>query len=85
VKTAPTWMLKHPCVSCGQGYGLCSQTWTMSLQCCKDCSHPTRSQPDPWTADDLEEMWAGRDDVPPQVVESIARLRSAPAHESPDQ
>ena len=52
----PRWMNKHPCRACGVGYGECAQGHLHSLMCCKDCAHPTRWQPDPYTAEDYAEM-----------------------------
>lgn len=59
-KTAPKWMSKHPCVSCGTGYGFCAQFAVMSLKCCKECDHPTRWQKDAYTDADREE-WSRHD------------------------
>lgn len=69
--SAPQWMLKHPCESCGRGYGLCAQGLQHSLMCCKTCSHPTRWQPGPWTVDEIKEMWEGLD-MPENVQRYLA-------------
>lgn len=52
----PAYRSKHPCVACLTGYGDCAAGWTMGLQCCKACNHPTRWLPDPWTPQDRAEM-----------------------------
>lgn len=52
----PQWMQKHPCKSCSQGYGICATAANNSLKCCRNCEHPTRWEPNPWTAEDLTEM-----------------------------
>lgn len=35
----PAWMDERPCSACATGYGECVQGWTVSLMCCKQCSH----------------------------------------------
>lgn len=69
------WMTKHPCPSCGTGYGMCAQGAVHSLQCCKECSHPGRWASDPWTADDLIEMWEGQE-MPEWTKQTLARLQA---------
>lgn len=58
--TKPKWMSKHPCTGCGAGYGDCIQGLRGPVagmtMCCKKCDHPTRWQPDPYTAEDMKEM-----------------------------
>ena len=73
----PQWMAKYPCQSCGAGYGQCREGALANLQCCKDCAHPeyAAAQPEPWTADELEEMWAGRE-MPEYVARSVRKLRA---------
>ena len=72
----PQWMAKYPCPSCGAGYGQCREFVLANLKCCKDCWHPdhTFAQPHPWTAAELEEMWAGRE-MPAYVKREVAYLR----------
>lgn len=55
----PRWRAKHPCTGCGTGYGECLGGLMSGLTCCKDCDHPTRWAPDPYTAEDYEEMKQG--------------------------
>jgi hypothetical protein len=71
----PEWMKKHPCSSCETGYGQCSQFWTHSLMCCKNCDHPTRREPNPWTLEEYEEMWEGKD-PPKMVLDAMERMRN---------
>jgi hypothetical protein len=58
--TKPKYLDKHPCAGCGTGYGECAQYAVMSSRCCEKCSHPTRWQPNPWTAEDFAEFEAVR-------------------------
>lgn len=44
---------KHPCPSCGAGYGACIEGWSLNLKCCADCSHPGRLVEEPYTAAEL--------------------------------
>lgn len=75
-----TWHDKHPCKKCGVGYGDCSRSGVR--MCCMYCGHPTRWQPNPWTSQDLREMWAG-EEMPEFAREALAKLvkeeSSAPA------
>lgn len=52
----PEWMKKHPCDSCGEGYGACAQGLRLSLQCCQGCAHPGRWTENPYTEAELIEM-----------------------------
>jgi hypothetical protein len=72
----PQWMAKYPCPSCGAGYGQCRSFAASGLMCCKECSHPDykAAQPDPWTAEELVEMWKGRD-MPEYIAKEVAKLR----------
>lgn len=70
----PKWMAKYACPACGAGYGQCRDGASAGLQCCSDCRHPGSTLPDPWTAGELEEMWAGRD-MPNYVAREVVRLR----------
>jgi hypothetical protein len=57
----PEWMRKHPCSGCETGYLECAQGWTMWLQCCANCDHPTqRGSAEPFTAEEIADMWARR-------------------------
>lgn len=47
------YMYKHPCESCQTGYGFCAQGFAVGSKCCEACSHPTRWEPNPWSAEDL--------------------------------
>lgn len=71
--SAPKWMFKHPCISCGEGYGFCAQWLTRSMKCCTGCDHPGRWTDTPWTADEVVEMWEGKE-MPEDVKQSLARL-----------
>jgi len=52
----PEWRRKHPCAKCGAGYGECLSGLKSNLKCCQECSHPGRWKPNPYTAEDYEEM-----------------------------
>ncbi len=69
----PAWMSKHPCAVCGTGYGFCAQYALSSMKCCKGCAHPTRWADDPYTRDDLIEMWEGRE-MPEAVRRKVASV-----------
>lgn len=73
----PQWMAKYPCPNCGAGYGQCHEGALVNLQCCNDCQHPgyRASQPNPWTADELDEMWAGRE-MPEYIEREVRKLRA---------
>lgn len=43
----PAYRDRYPCPGCSTGYLDCAQFWTMSLQCCADCSHPGHAEADP--------------------------------------
>jgi hypothetical protein len=72
--TAPVWMSKHPCVTCGKGYGYCAQFLKFNKMCCAGCKHPTRWKPNPYTDEEILEMWIGHEDIPPYVEEIRQRL-----------
>jgi hypothetical protein len=55
----PAWMDKHPCTNCGTGYGECAQGLVISMMCCRGCEHPSRWQPDAYTAEELAEIRQG--------------------------
>ena len=73
---APAWMSKYPCENCETGYGLCREGLSAGLQCCKECAHPSYvlARPHQWTADELEEMWSGRE-MPASIVRELELLR----------
>lgn len=73
---APSWMSKHTCTSCGAGYGICAQGAIHSLMCCAACEHPDRWTADPWTVEDLVEMWAGQE-MPEWVKRKVAEMTGA--------
>lgn len=70
----PKWYAKHPCVVCGAGYGECVQE--PGYKCCKGCEHPSRWIDEPWTVEEVEEMWEGRE-RPPHVVAWLAERQAA--------
>jgi hypothetical protein len=70
---APEWMKKHPCLNCGEGYGICSQGAIHSLMCCDFCSHPSRWEPNPWTSAEYIAMWNGKE-MPPMVQGSLRQI-----------
>lgn len=76
-KRMPQWMAKYPCENCGSGYGQCRSFAPAGLQCCADCQHPGHrlAQPHPWTADELEEMWHGRE-MPVYIADEVRKLRA---------
>ena len=59
--SAPAWRYKHPCTSCGEGYGFCVQFLILSKKCCTDCNHPGRWTKKPWTIGEVVEMWEGKE------------------------
>ena len=68
-------MHKYPCAACDTGYGFCAEGLRHSLMCCSDCNHPEyKLTLDPWTADELVEMWEGRE-MPEHVRQGLERLR----------
>jgi hypothetical protein len=72
--SAPTWMTKYPCTYCETGYGFCAEGLRHSLMCCANCDHPGRWVENPWTADEIVEMWEGRE-MPEGVKQGLAHLR----------
>jgi hypothetical protein len=69
----PAWMAKYPCESCGTGRGACSGLWRANLQCCPTCKHEPLPL-DPWTFEELTEMWEGKE-KPPHVIAMMERVR----------
>lgn len=69
----PAWMAKYPCKSCGTGRGNCAEGLSLGLQCCATCEHEPLPA-DPWTLEELTEMWDGKV-KPPHVVAAMDRLR----------
>lgn len=52
---------------------MCSQWLSRGKMCCKECNHPGRWAKDPWTADDMREMWDGHE-IPTYITKEIRRL-----------
>lgn len=67
----PSYVGKHPCEGCGAGYVECAQWHEFDAMCCGNCGHPTRWVEDPYTVDEVVEMWEGRE-KPPHVERWLA-------------
>lgn len=54
----PAYWHKHACVGCDTGYLFCVQGLASGLKCCKSCDHPTRWEFEPYTPEEIEDLWA---------------------------